>query len=71
MRGYELTDFERSVIAPLLPDKPRGVSRADARRVLNGIFESCEQARRGGRCPGNTARRQPATNPYSIEPVTA
>src|ERR1700686_2910277 len=38
MRGYELTDFEWDVIAPLLPDKPRGVPRVDDRRVLNGIF---------------------------------
>jgi transposase len=38
MRGYELTDFEWSVIAPLLPNKPRGVPRVDDRRVLDGIF---------------------------------
>ena len=35
---YDLTDFEWSVIQPLLPIKPRGVPRADDRRVLNGIF---------------------------------
>ena len=28
-RRYELTDFEWSIIAPLLPDKPRGAPRAD------------------------------------------
>ena len=38
MQGYELTDFEWRVIAPLLPNKPRGVPRVDDRRVLNGIF---------------------------------
>ena len=37
-RRYELTDFEWSIIAPLLPNKPRGVARVDDRRVLNGIF---------------------------------
>src|ERR1700733_14684727 len=37
-RRYELTDFEWSIIAPLLPNKPRGVPRADDRLVLNGIF---------------------------------
>ncbi len=37
-RRYQLTDFEWSVIAPLLPNKPRGVPRVDDRRVLNGIF---------------------------------
>lgn len=35
---YELTDFEWTVIQPLLPNKPRGVARVDDRRVLNGIF---------------------------------
>jgi transposase len=35
---YELTDFEGTAIRPFLPHKPRGVPRADDRRVLNGIF---------------------------------
>lgn len=38
MARFDLTDFERSVIQPLLPDKPRGVARVDDRLVLNGIF---------------------------------
>jgi transposase len=38
MSRYNLTDFEWRVIAPLLPNKPRGVPRVDDRRVLNGIF---------------------------------
>jgi len=37
-RRYELSDFEWSVIEPLLPDKPRGVPRVDDRKVLNGIY---------------------------------
>jgi len=37
-RRYELSDFEWSVIEPLLPKKPRGVARVDDRRVLNGIY---------------------------------
>jgi len=37
-RRYELTDREWSIIAPLLPNKPRGVARVDDRRVLNGIL---------------------------------
>ncbi len=28
-RRYELTDFESSIIEPLLPDKPRGVERSE------------------------------------------
>ena len=38
MARFDLTDFEWSVIAPLLPQKSRGVKRVDDRRVLNGIF---------------------------------
>jgi transposase len=38
MHSNELTDFEWEVIAPLLPNKSRGVPRVDDRRVLNGIF---------------------------------
>jgi hypothetical protein len=30
--------FEWSIIDPLLPNKPRGVPRADDRKVLNGIY---------------------------------
>jgi transposase len=35
---YELTDFEWAAIQPFFPNKPRGVPRANDRRVLNGIF---------------------------------
>ncbi len=38
MARFDLTDFEWSVIQPLLPSKPRGVPRVDDHRVLNGIF---------------------------------
>jgi transposase len=34
----ELADFEWAAISPMLPNKPRGVPRANDRRVLNGIF---------------------------------
>jgi transposase len=37
-RRYELTDLEWEIIAPLLPNKPRGVPRVDDRRVINGIL---------------------------------
>ena len=35
---YELSDYERTAIKPMLPNKPRGVRRVNDRRVLNGIF---------------------------------
>lgn len=33
-----LTDFDGSIIQPLLPNKPPGVPRADDRKGLNGVF---------------------------------
>jgi transposase len=36
--SYELSDHEGGVIKPMLPNKPRGVSRVNDRRVLNTIF---------------------------------
>jgi transposase len=38
MARFDLSDFEWSVIEPLLPTKVRGVPRVDDRRVLNGVF---------------------------------
>jgi len=38
MRRHELTDEEWAIIAPLLPNKVRGVVRVDDRRVINGIL---------------------------------
>ena len=38
MARYDLSEAEWRLIAPLLPDKPRGVARVDDRRVVNGIF---------------------------------
>nr|WP_235891101.1 IS5 family transposase [Pararhizobium mangrovi] len=38
MARFDLTDWEWALIAPLLPNKPRGVARADDRRVISGIF---------------------------------
>jgi transposase len=38
MARYDLSDSEWRLIAPLLPNKPRGVPRVDDRRVINGIF---------------------------------
>ncbi len=35
---YQPTDNEWTVIRPMLPNKPRGVPRANDRRLLNGIF---------------------------------
>ncbi len=48
MNRYDLTDFEWSVIEPLLPNKPRGVPRVDDRRVLNGIMWGRPLARPAG-----------------------
>ena len=38
MARFDLSDVEWRLIEPLLPNKPRGVPRADDRKVLNGIY---------------------------------
>jgi transposase len=38
MARFDLRDRQWSTIAPLLPNKPRGVPRTDDRRVLSAIF---------------------------------
>ena len=38
MARFDLSEREWELIAPLLPNKPRGVHRTDDRRVLSGIF---------------------------------
>jgi transposase len=38
MARYDLSEVEWRLIAPLLPNKPRGVAQVDDRRVINGIF---------------------------------
>jgi transposase len=38
MARFDLSEAEWRLIAPLLPNKPRGVPRVSDRRVLNGIF---------------------------------
>lgn len=38
MARFDLSDAEWRIIAPPLPNKPRGIPRTDDRRVLNGIF---------------------------------
>ena len=60
MARFDLTDFEWSVIQPLLPNKPRGVPRVDDRRVLNGIFWRLRTGRRGPTFRSATGRIRPA-----------
>lgn len=38
MRRYDLSKAEWRLVGPLLPNKPRGVARADDWRVITGIF---------------------------------
>ena len=60
-RRYELTDFEWSIIEPLLPNKPRGVPRVDDRKVLNGIYWRLAPAHLGLRSLSATVHRPHAT----------
>ena len=59
-RRYELTDFEWSIIQPLLPNKPRGVPRVDDRKVLNGIYWRLRRGRPGRTSRSATGRRRRA-----------
>ena len=60
MARFDLTDFEWSVIPPLLPNKPRGVPRVDDRRVLNGIFWRLRTGRPGRTFRSAMVRTRPA-----------
>ena len=40
MSRYDISEFEWRVVAPLLPNKLRGVPSVDDRHVLNGIFST-------------------------------
>ena len=51
-RRFDLTDFEWSVIQPLLPNKSRDVPRVDDRRVINGNFVVLPHGQPLGRCSG-------------------
>ena len=62
MARFDLTDREWSIIAPLLPNKPRGVARTDDRRVLNGI---CYTLRTGSPWRDLPERYGPYTTAYN------
>ena len=63
MSRYDLTDFEWRVIAPLLPNEPRGVPRVDDRRVLNGIFWVLRSGARWRDLPERFGPRTTCYNP--------
>ena len=59
---YELSDYEWSVIKPMLPNRSRGILRVDDRRILNGIFLGLgDRVRRGAICRGTTEPMRLAT----------
>ncbi|GLK85916.1 transposase [Ancylobacter defluvii] len=62
MRRHELTDEEWAVIAPFLPNKPRGVARVDDRRMINGILW---RFRTGAPWRNVPERYGPRTTPYN------
>jgi transposase len=45
-QGFWLSDAQGARLAPLLPNKPRGVPRVDDRRVISGIIVALQS---GGR----------------------
>jgi hypothetical protein len=63
---YELADYERVAIKPMLPNKPRGVPRVNDRRVLNGIFWVLRQEH-----PGVIYRRHSVLTPLATTALFA
>jgi hypothetical protein len=63
---YELSDHEWTAIKPMLPNKPRGMPRANDRRVLNGISGCCGPEHHGATCPMTSAHTPPATTASSV-----
>ena len=51
---YELSDYEWSVIRPMLPNKPRGVPRVTTGAFSTASSGSCDQVRRGAICRRRT-----------------
>ena len=51
---YGLSDYERTVIKPMWPNKPRGVPGVDDRPSSMAPFGSCDQVRPGVICPRTT-----------------
>jgi transposase len=59
---YELTDYEWAAIKPFLPNKPRGVTCVNDRRVCSTAFSgSCVRVRRGSIYRRTLAHTLPAT----------
>lgn len=61
LRRYELTDHERSILSPLLPNKPRGLPQVDDRRVLTGILWRFRTGSHWAEVRSATARAPSAT----------
>ena len=57
---YELSDYEWSVIKPMLPNKPRGIPRTTG-AFSTASFGSCDLLHHGVICPGDTVPIRLAT----------
>src|SRR5450631_2966760 len=51
---YELSDYEWSVIKPMLPNKSRGIPHVDNRVFSMAFFGSYDQVRHGAICRATT-----------------
>lgn len=61
-RRHDISNMEWALIAPVLPSKPRRMSRVDDRRVISGIFY---MLRTGGPWRDLPERYRPYTTVYN------
>ena len=64
LSNYWFTEEQFSKIRPLLPNKPRGVPRADDRRVLSGIIFCIQRGYRWSDVPSEYGPAKTLYNRY-------
>ena len=64
-QGFWLSDTQWARLAPLLPNKPRGVPRVDDRRVISGIIVALQSGGRWIDVPAEYGPRKTLYNRFA------